>query len=352
MAKVPLKKTASWKKLQSDFDEFGNAINIKKLFAQNPARFEKFSLNVDTKEGPLLVDYSKNKINEQIMTDLFSLARECEVEKAREKMFQGGKVNFTEDRPVLHIALRNRSNKPIMLDSSDIMENINGVLNKMKEFTERVRNGEWTGYTGGKITDIVNIGIGGSDLGPLMVTEALKPYSKDGPNIHFVSNVDGSHIANTLEKLTPDRTLFIICSKTFTTQETMTNANSAKAWFVKQAKDKSHIQWHFIAVSSNIEKVIAFGIDQNNIFEFWPWVGGRYSLWSAVGMTIALSVGFANFELLLSGANHMDRHFRTAPLEQNAPVILALLGIWYNNFFGAETHAILPYSQHMHRFVA
>ena len=352
MAKVPLKKTASWKKLQSDFDEFGNAINIKKLFAQNPARFEKFSLNVDTKEGPLLVDYSKNKINEQIMTDLFSLARECEVEKAREKMFQGGKVNFTEDRPVLHIALRNRSNKPIMLDSSDIMENINGVLNKMKEFTERVRNGEWTGYTGGKITDIVNIGIGGSDLGPLMVTEALKPYSKDGPNIHFVSNVDGSHISNTLEKLTPDRTLFIICSKTFTTQETMTNANSAKAWFVKQAKDKSHIQWHFIAVSSNIEKVIAFGIDQNNIFEFWPWVGGRYSLWSAVGMTIALSVGFANFELLLSGANHMDRHFRTAPLEQNAPVILALLGIWYNNFFGAETHAILPYSQHMHRFVA
>ena len=353
MPKTALKKTASWKKLQNDFDEFGNAINIKKLFAQNPARFEKFSLNIDTKEeGPFLIDYSKNKINDQIMADLFSLARECEVEKAREKMFLGGKTNFTEDRSVLHIALRNRSNKPIIVDSSDVMENVNGVLNKMKEFTERVRNGEWTGYLGNKITDIVNIGIGGSDLGPLMVTESLKPYAKDGPNIHFVSNVDSSHIANTLEKLSPDRTLFIIASKTFTTQETMTNANSAKAWFIKQAKDKSHIQWHFVAISSNTEKVNAFGIDSNNMFEFWDWVGGRYSLWSAIGMSIALSIGFSNFELLLSGANHMDRHFRTQPFEQNAPVILALLGIWYNNFFGAETQAILPYDQHMHRFAA
>uniref|UniRef100_A0A8C5CKT2 Glucose-6-phosphate isomerase n=1 Tax=Gadus morhua TaxID=8049 RepID=A0A8C5CKT2_GADMO len=263
------------------------------------------------------------------------------VEEAREKMFSGDKINFTEGRAVLHVALRNRSNTPIHVDGKDVMPEVNGVLNKMKAFCHKVRSGDWKGFSGKAITDVVNIGIGGSDLGPLMVTEALKPYSEGGPNVWFVSNIDGTHLAKTLAQLNPETSLFIIASKTFTTQETITNAESAREWFLKTAKDVS-----------GLPKVKEFGIDTNNMFEFWDWVGGRYSLWSAIGLSIALHIGFENFEQLLSGAHWMDNHFRSTPLEQNVPVLLAVLGIWYINFFQAETHAMLPYDQYMHRFAA
>lgn len=321
---------------------------MRDLFAADPQRFKKFSL----RWNDLLVDYSKNRITEKTMSLLFDLARQADVKGWTEKMFRGEKINITERRAVLHIALRNRSNRPIVVDGEDVMPLVNTVLAHMRDFSESVRTGKWKGYTGKAITDVVNIGIGGSDLGPVMVTEALKPYGHERLRCHFVSNVDGTHIAETVKHLNPETTMFIISSKTFTTQETITNAESAKRWFLDQVKDPSAVAKHFVAVSTNAKAVAAFGIDTKNMFEFWDWVGGRYSLWSAIGLSIALSIGMDNFEELLTGAHEMDEHFRTTPLEHNIPVILALLGVWYNNFFGCETHAIIPYDQYMHRFPA
>jgi len=346
-----LKEKQSWKKLEEDFQNHGNSISIEKMFSEDKNRFSALSLNIKTVEGDILVDYSKNRVNKEIMDHLFDLAKECDIEGMRSKMFSGEKINFTEDRPVLHIALRNASETPIMVDGKNVMPEVKDVLKRMKNFTELVRSGKWVGCTGKKITDVVNIGIGGSDLGPLMVTEALKPYA-DGPNVHFVSNIDGTHLSTVLKKLNYETTMFVIASKTFTTLETMTNATSAKKWFLKQEKDVKNVALHFIALSTNKTKVTDFGIDANNMFQFWDWVGGRYSLWSAIGMSIALNIGFDNFEQLLAGAHNMDNHFTSAPMEQNAPVILALLGIWYNNFYGAQTHALLPYDQYLHRFAA
>lgn len=331
-----------------------NSANLKlrELFEADPERFNHFSLNLNTNHGHILVDYSKNLVNKEVLQMLVDLAKSRGVEAARDSMFSGSKINSTEDRAVLHVALRNRSNTPIMVDGKDVMPEVNKVLDKMKSFCQRVRSGNWKGYTGKPITDIINIGIGGSDLGPLMVTEALKPYSKGGPRVWFVSNIDGTHIAKTLANLNPESSLFIIASKTFTTQETITNAETAKEWFLQAAKDPSAVAKHFVALSTNTAKVKEFGIDPQNMFEFWDWVGGRYSLWSAIGLSIALHVGFDHFEQLLSGAHWMDQHFLKAPLEKNAPVLLALLGIWYINCYGCETHAMLPYDQYMHRFAA
>lgn len=323
-------------------------LHMRDLFNQDPQRFEKFSLEVDG----LLLDYSKHRITEDTLPKLFELARNTEVEQWRERMFNGEKINFTEKRAVLHTALRNRSNTPVIVDGKDVMPEVNRVLAQMRSFSEQVRNGEWLGYTGKKITDVVNIGIGGSDLGPVMVCGALKPYASADLNAHFVSNVDGAHLAQTLEQCDPETTLFIVASKTFTTQETMTNARSARKWFLAAAGDEAHVARHFVALSTNAKAVNAFGIDTANMFEFWDWVGGRYSLWSAIGLSIALYVGMDNFEELLAGAHEMDQHFRTAPLEQNMPVIMALLGVWYNNFFHTETQAILPYDQGLSRFPA
>lgn len=286
------------------------------------------------------------------MTLLTNLARQSDIEAWREKMFSGEKINFTENRSVLHTALRNRSNKPVHVDGKDVMPDVNRVLAQMRTFSDNVRNGKWLGYTGKRITDIVNIGIGGSDLGPVMVCTALKAYAQKGLSVHFVSNIDGTHLAQALQVCDPETTLFIVASKTFTTQETMTNARSARTWFLKSAKDHAHIAKHFVALSTNAMAVQEFGIDPSNMFEFWDWVGGRYSLWSAIGLSIALYVGMDNFEALLEGAHEMDNHFRTAPLEKNMPVILAMLGVWYNNFFEAETQAILPYDQGLSRFPA
>jgi len=341
-----------WKKLEADFKEFGPTLNIKSLFLQNPGRFKTYSLTVPTNDGDFLLDYSKNRINEKIWKNLLELAKVRRVESVRDKMFKGDPINTTEKRAVMHIALRNRSSTPIHVSGQEVMKDVNAVLDKMQQFSHKVRSGEWLGCTGKKITDIVNIGIGGSDLGPLMVTEALKSYSCDGPKVHFVSNIDGTHLATTVEKLNYDQTMFVIASKTFTTQETITNATSARSWFLKHAKDKAFVALHFVALSTNAEKVSEFGIEVKNMFEFWDWVGGRYSLWSSIGLSIALSVGFENFKSLLNGAHAMDNHFKNAPLDQNAPVILALLGVWYNNFYEAQTHAILPYDQYMHRFAA
>jgi len=351
-SKGPLTDSAAWKNLQKYYDDNKDNINILKMFQEDPERFAKFSVKLDTPcDGPLLLDYSKNRVNGEVLDLLLKLAQERGVKEATTAMFSGAKINFTENRSVLHIALRNRSNVAIEVDGKDVMPSVNAVLDHMKDFCNRVICGEWKGYTGKKITDVVNIGIGGSDLGPLMVTEALKPYAV-GPKVHFVSNIDGTHMAETLKKLDPESTLFIIASKTFTTQETITNAETAKGWFLSTAKDEGHVAKHFAALSTNAEKVKAFGIDENNMFEFWDWVGGRYSLWSAIGMTIALNIGFDNFEKLLSGAHWMDNHFKTAPLNENIPVILAVLGVWYSNFYGCETHALLPYDQYMHRFAA
>ncbi|KAL5022575.1 hypothetical protein ScPMuIL_001730 [Solemya velum] len=342
---------AAWKALQKYHDSNGASLNMPTMFAGDSSRFNKFSTILNTKDGDVLVDYSKNLINEEVMGLLFQLARERKVEEMRQAMFSGERINFTENRAVLHIALRNRSNKPIMVDGKDVVPDVNKVLKHMREFSDSVRKGEWKGFTGKSITDVVNIGIGGSDLGPLMATEALQPY-QSGPNAHFVSNVDGTHMHKTLKKLNPETTLFIIASKTFTTQETITNANSAKDWFLEKAKDPSAIAKHFVALSTNAPKVKDFGIDEKNMFEFWDWVGGRYSLWSAIGLSIALFVGMDNFEELLAGGHFMDNHFTSTPLEKNVPVILALLGIWYSNFFKAESQALLPYDQYMHRFAA
>jgi len=351
-SKGPLKESAAWKKLETCFQEKGDSINILNMFNEDPERFNKYSLKLETPcDGPLLLDYSKNRVDGEILCMLLGLANERGVKEATEAMFSGARINFTENRSVLHVALRNRSNVPIEVDGNDVMPSVNHELDHMKNFCGEVISGDWKGYTGKAITDVVNIGIGGSDLGPLMVTEALKPFAI-GPKVHFVSNIDGTHMAETLKKLNPETTLFIIASKTFTTQETITNATTAKLWFLDAAKDEKHVALHFVALSTNSEKVKAFGIDEKNMFQFWDWVGGRYSLWSAIGMSIALNVGFHNFVQLLSGAHWMDNHFKTAPLHQNMPVIMALLGIWYSNFYGCETHALLPYDQYLHRFAA
>ncbi|QHS54542.1 glucose-6-phosphate isomerase [Mucilaginibacter sp. 14171R-50] len=321
--------------------------SLKELFEADNQRFEKFSLQFDD----LLLDYSKNRIDDETVALLIQLARECGVNKAVEAMYLGEKINVTEGRPVLHIALRNRSNTPIYVEGKDVMPDVNRVLNQMKDFSEAIISGEWKGYTGKAITDVVNIGIGGSDLGSVMVTEALKAY-KNHLNLHFVSNVDATHIVETLKTVDPETTLFLVASKTFTTQETMGNAHSARDWFIKNGGKDEDVAKHFVALSTNTEGVEKFGIDTKNMFEFWDWVGGRYSLWSAIGLSISLSIGFENFVELLDGAHAMDNHFKDAPLEQNLPVMLALIGIWHNNFFEAETQAILPYDQYMHRFAA
>ncbi|CAM6516405.1 glucose-6-phosphate isomerase [Escherichia coli] len=340
-------QTAAWQALQKHFDEMKD-VTIADLFAKDGNRFSKFSATFDDQ---MLVDYSKNRITEETLAKLQDLAKECDLAGAIKSMFSGEKINRTENRAVLHVALRNRSNTPILVDGKDVMPEVNAVLEKMKTFSEAIISGEWKGYTGKAITDVVNIGIGGSDLGPYMVTEALRPY-KNHLNMHFVSNVDGTHIAEVLKKVNPETTLFLVASKTFTTQETMTNAHSARDWFLKAAGDEKHVAKHFAALSTNAKAVGEFGIDTANMFEFWDWVGGRYSLWSAIGLSIVLSIGFDNFVELLSGAHAMDKHFSTTPAEKNLPVLLALIGIWYNNFFGAETEAILPYDQYMHRFAA
>lgn len=340
-------QTAAWQALQKHFDEMKD-VTIADLFAKDGDRFSKFSATFDDQ---MLVDYSKNRITEETLAKLQDLAKECDLAGAIKSMFSGEKINRTENRAVLHVALRNRSNTPILVDGKDVMPEVNAVLEKMKTFSEAIISGEWKGYTGKAITDVVNIGIGGSDLGPYMVTEALRPY-KNHLNMHFVSNVDGTHIAEVLKKVNPETTLFLVASKTFTTQETMTNAHSARDWFLKAAGDEKHVAKHFAALSTNAKAVGEFGIDTANMFEFWNWVGGRYSLWSAIGLSIVLSIGFDNFVELLSGAHAMDKHFSTTPAEKNLPVLLALIGIWYNNFFGAETEAILPYDQYMHRFAA
>ncbi|CAH8622123.1 unnamed protein product [Heterobilharzia americana] len=326
-------------------------LTMKEMFAANPNRFAEFSQVLSITGGTILLDYSKNLIDANTFDQLIQLARDSNVEKMRDSMMEGKKVNFTEDRAVLHIALRNRSNRPILVDGKDVMPGVNAVLEHMSKFCSSVRSGEWKGFTGKPIKDVVNIGIGGSDLGPVMVTECLKPYASH-IRVHFVSNIDGTHIAETLKKVDPETVLFIIASKTFTTIETMTNANSAKKWFLEHAKDISHVAKHFVALSTNAKEVREFGIAAENMFEFWDWVGGRYSLWSAIGLSIALYVGMENFIKLLEGAHEMDKHFREMPLHKNIPVILAVLGVLYINIYGAETQAILPYDQYMSRFPA
>ncbi len=347
LSTTPFDQTAAYKKLKTHHKTISK-LQMKDLFAEDPNRFKKFSLRF----GDILLDYSKNRINGRTRSYLIQLAEESGLEEAIAKMFSGAKINATEDRSVLHTALRNRSNTPVLADGKDVMPEVNAVLEKMKAFSGRIRSGEWKGYSGKAITDVVNIGIGGSDLGPVMVTEALKPYAKKGLEVHFVSNVDGTHIAETLKNLNPETTLFLIASKTFTTQETMANAHTARSWFLEASGDEDTVKKHFAALSTNQIEVARFGIDTANMFEFWDWVGGRYSLWSAIGLSIAIYIGFQNFEQLLAGAHDADNHFRTAKFDKNIPVILGLLGIWYNNFFGAQSHAILPYDQYLHRFAA
>ena len=340
-------QTQAWKALEAHFAA-NKERQLKDLFAADAERFNKFST---TFGGDMLVDYSKNLITQETMALLQDLAKETDLSSAIESMFNGEKINRTEGRAVLHVALRNRSDRPIQVDGKDVMPDVKAVLAKIKGFCEKIISGEWKGYTGKAIEHVVNIGIGGSDLGPVMITEALRPY-KNHLQMHFVSNVDGTHIAETLKKIDPETTLFLVASKTFTTQETMTNAHSARDWFLKAAGDEAHVAKHFAALSTNGKAVAEFGIDTANMFEFWDWVGGRYSSWSAIGLPIALSLGFENFEALHQGAYEMDMHFATTAFEQNVPVLLALIGIWYNNFYGAETEAILPYDQYMHRFAA
>lgn len=341
-----LTQSPAWQKLAAHQKQL-ETTTMRELFAKDPDRFNKFSIEF----GGILYDFSKNRITEETLDLLVSLAEQAKVKEMAEAMFTGEKINVTERRAVLHTALRNRSNNPVYVDGKDVMPDVNRVLAKMKDFCARVRSGEWKGYTGKAITDVVNIGIGGSDLGPCMVCEALAPYQSI-LTPHFVSNVDGTHIVETVKKLNPETTLFIVASKTFTTQETMTNAHSAKKWLLDALKDEKAVASHFVALSTNREEVEKFGIDPNNMFEFWNWVGGRYSLWSAIGLSIALAVGFENFEELLTGAHEADVYFRTTPYKQNIPVVMALLGVWYNNFWNAETQAILPYDQYMRRFAA
>ena len=347
LPKINPSQTRSWKLLQDHYQLMKNQ-TIAEFFKEDANRFNNFSLRFND----MLLDYSKNRITSETFQLLQELAKECQLEEAIAAMFSGEEINETENRAVLHIALRNKSKRPILFEGKDVMPDINAVLEKMKTFSDKVTNFEWKGYTGKAVTDIVNIGIGGSDLGPLMVTEALKPYWTEGLHVHYVSNVDGTHIAETLKKINPETTLFMIASKTFTTQETMTNARTARAWFMEAAKDKEHIAKHFVALSTNKEGVEQFGIDPENMFPFWNWVGGRYSVCSAIGLSVACTIGFDHFNEFLEGAHEMDEHFRTAPFDQNAPVILALIGLWYSNFFGAASEAILPYDQYLHRFAA
>ncbi len=323
-------------------------VHMRDLFAGDPGRFGAFHATFED----VLLDYSKNRVSGETMRLLFDLARQADVAGWARKMFAGEKINITEDRAVLHVALRNRSNTPIVVDGQDVMPEVNRVLEQMFAFADQVRGGGWKGYTGKAITDVVNIGIGGSDLGPVMATEALKPYCKRDLKCHFVSNIDGTHMAECLRQLNPETALFIVASKTFTTQETITNATTARDWFLKTAKDKGHVAKHFVALSTNAKEVSAFGIDTKNMFAFWDWVGGRYSLWSAIGLPIVLAIGPANFRDLLAGGHAMDQHFISAPPEKNLPMILGMIGLWYNNFFNAQTEAILPYDQYMHRFAA
>ena len=345
--KINPTKTQSWKNLVDHFKEM-KGVHMKDLFADDPDRFNKYSIRFNG----ILVDYSKNIITEDTLKLLLKLTDDVGLRDALNKMFNGESINETEDRAVLHTALRNRINTPVCVNDKNVMPEVNAVLSKMKDFSDKIITGEWKGFTDKKITDIVNIGIGGSDLGPVMVTECLRPYAKEGLEVHFVSNVDGTHITETLKQLNPETTLFLIASKTFTTQETMTNAFAAREWFLKCAKDHAYVAKHFVALSTNIEKVEEFGIDKDNMFVFWDWVGGRYSLWSAIGLSIACYIGYENYAELLQGAFEMDSHFRETPFERNIPVILALIGIWYNNFFGVQTEVILPYDQYMHRFPA
>jgi len=341
----------SWKNLQQIYESEHSKLILKDLFAQDPSRFSKFSKEYVSPDDPsvtFLLDYSKNLINQPILDTLLSLVRDADVENTRDKMFAGEHINTSEDRAVLHVALRNIGNDFQIQENG--VDEVSGVLAHIKEFSEAVRIGEWKGYTGKTINAIVNIGIGGSDLGPVMITEALKQYSKRDLAAYFVSNIDGTHIAETLRVCDPERTLFIIASKTFTTQETITNAESAREWFLASAKDKAHVAKHFVALSTNTKAVTEFGISKENMFQFWDWVGGRYSLWSAIGLSIALYVGYDNFEKLLKGAHGMDKHFKETPLENNLPVIMAVIGIWYNDFYGSQTHALLPYDQYLHKF--
>ena len=340
--------TQAWFLLKKHHENEMSRKKMKDLFASDAERFKKFSLCLED----VIFDYSKNIINENTLHLLLQLAEECKLKDAIHEMFAGVKINETEHRAVLHTALRNFSDTPILADGKDVMPLIKKVLNQMEAFCSNVHTGKWRGYSGKKIKYIVNIGIGGSDLGPVMVTEALKPYWKKGIETYFVSNVDGTHIAETLKKVKPEETLFLIASKTFTTQETMTNAHTARQWFLEHAQDETHIAKHFAALSTNEKEVAKFGIDTANMFEFWDWVGGRYSLWSAIGLSIALTIGYDNFEQLLKGAFAADEHFKTAKFNQNIPVLMALLGIWYTNFFNAQSEAILPYDQYMHRFAA
>jgi glucose-6-phosphate isomerase len=340
-------QTPAFKKLKAHHRTISKK-HLKDLFVEDKSRFKKFSIRFND----ILLDYSKNNINRRTIGYLTDLAKECDLSSAIEQMFNGEKINQTENRSVLHVALRNRSNTPIFVEGKDVMPEVNDVLEKIKTFSGKVISGAWKGYSNKSITDIVNIGIGGSDLGPVMVTEALKAYKKKNINVHFVSNVDGTHIVETLKKVNPETTLFMIASKTFTTQETMTNALSARDWFLQSAVNEEFVKKHFVAISTSQNLVEKFGIDPANMFGFWDWVGGRYSLWSAIGLSIACTIGYENFEKLLLGAHEMDNHFRTTPFEKNIPVVLALLGIWYNNFYGAESQAILPYDQYLHRFAA
>jgi len=342
-----LTRSPSWQALEEHQKSLSRQ-HLRELFRDDEQRFARFSL----KQGEILLDYSKNLITAETLSLLMQLAREVKLADWIEKMFAGEAINFTEGRAVLHTALRNRSSTPVLVDGKDVMPDVKRVLAHMREFSERVRNGTWLGYSGKRITDIVNIGIGGSDLGPVMVTEALKHYEKPGLNVHFVSNVDGTHIAETLKRLDPESTLFVVASKTFTTQETLTNARTAREWLLRAAQDKAAIAKHFVAVSTNAGEVARFGIDTAHMFEFWDWVGGRYSLWSAIGLSIALYLGMDHFEALLDGAFEMDEHFRTSAFESNMPVILGLLGVWYNNFLDAQSHVVLPYDQYMHRLPA
>ena len=339
-------ETLAWQKLTAHYLEM-QAVHLRDLFHDDPKRFEKFHLML----GDILVDYSKNILDEDTLHHLIDFAHECKLGEAIQAMFQGAKINQTENRSVLHIALRNQSNQPILVEGEDVMPQINAVLKQVKEFSEKLLHQQWKGYTGMPITDIVNIGIGGSDLGPYMVTEALRPYHQS-IRPHFVSNVDATHLVETLKKVNAETTLFIIASKTFTTQETMTNAESAKAWFLEKSNGKGDVAKHFVAVSTNAKAVTEFGIAPENMFVFWDWVGGRYSLWSSIGLSIACTIGYDHFSALLEGAHAMDNHFKNEPFEKNIPVILALIGFWYGNYFDAASEAILPYDQYLHRFAA
>ncbi|XP_014282603.1 glucose-6-phosphate isomerase [Halyomorpha halys] len=350
--RVKLTVEPIYKKLKDYCCRNGEQINILELFNDDPDRFDKYSIRIKTPEdGEILVDFSKNRVNDDVFQMLIKLATTRGVLESRDAMFKGEKINITENRAVLHVALRNLSNEPILVDGRDVMPDVNDALNHIRYFCERIHSNEWLGYTGQPITDVVNIGIGGSDLGPLMVSEALKPYSV-GLRSHFVSNIDGTHMAETLKKCCPESTIFVIASKTFTTRETIRNAYTARQWFLDHGGNEAGIAKHFVAVSTNKEKVKAFGIDEKNMFVFWDWVGGRYSVWSSIGLSLALSIGYCNFERFLAGAHFIDNHFKTAPVEKNIPIVLAMIGIWYSNFYGAETHAILPYDQYMHRFAA